>query len=347
MFATLIMNKFDLNGIMHDELQEYFEVMGVKPYRVKQVLDWVYNKKVNSLDQMSNLSKKLREELHKEFYMSSLVLLKEQISQDGTKKFLFGLEDKQQIESVLIPESKRLTLCISTQVGCKFNCTFCYTARSGFVRDLTTGEIINQILYVSQKNIQITNIVIMGMGEPLDNYDNVIKAIKIIFSPWGLGISARKITLSTCGLIPGLKKLKDEDFNINLVISLNASDSNTREQLMPVNKKYPLKDLLQICREYPLKPGRRITFEYILIKEINDSEEDAKRLAHLLKGIKCKINLIPFNRKPDNKIPYNAPKRNRVDNFFKYLVSRKYSVFTRKQRGIDISASCGQLTGKL
>ena len=339
------MSKIDMRGITEDELNEYLRVMGSKPYRAKQVLDWVYNKKIKSIEEMTNLSKKLREDLQNEFYVSGLILLQEMVSKDGTKKCLFELEDKQKIESVLMPDDKRLTLCVSTQVGCKFNCSFCYTGKMGFSRNLTAGEIVNQIMLVSRKEKRITNIVLMGMGEPLDNYENVIKAVKIIYSPWGLGISASKITLSTCGLIPGLKRLKDEKLNINLAISLNASDDNVRNRLMPVNKKYPLKELLKVCREYPLKPNKkRITFEYVLIRDVNDSVKDAKQLADLLKGIKCKINLLPFNKRLDGKSQYDSPDQHKVDKFHEYLISRNFSVFTRKQRGIDISASCGQLT---
>ena len=338
------MDKIDMRGITDNELQEYLKIMGSKPYRAKQVLDWVYNKKIKSIGEMTNLSKKLREDLQKEFYVSNIILLQEVVSKDGTRKYLFEPADKQKIESVLMPDDKRLTLCVSTQVGCKFNCSFCYTGKMGFTRNLTAGEIVNQIMSVSKTGKRITNIVFMGMGEPLDNYENVIKAAKIIFSPWGLGISASKITLSTCGLIPGLKRLKDENLKINLAISLNASDDNVRNRLMPVNKKYPLKELLKACREYPLKPRKRITFEYVLIKDVNDSEKDAKQLADLLKGIKCKINLLPFNKKPDAKIKCETPDQDKVDKFHEYLLSRNFSVFTRKQRGIDISASCGQLT---
>ena len=339
------MNKIDMRGITDAELIEYLKIMGSKPYRAKQVLNWIYNKKSKSIEEMTDLSKKLREDLQNEFYVSGLILLKEMVSKDGTRKYLFELEDKQKIESVLMPDDKRLTLCVSTQVGCKFNCSFCYTGKMGFTRNLTTGEIINQIMLVSRNEKRITNIVFMGMGEPLDNYENVIKAVKIIYSPWGLGISASKITLSTCGLIPGLKRLKDEKLNINLAISLNASDDNVRNRLMPVNKKYPLKELLKVCREYPLKPNKkRITFEYVLIRDVNDSEKDAKQLADLLNGIKCKINLLPFNKRNDSKSQYETPDKDKVDKFHEYLLSRKFSVFTRKQRGIDISASCGQLT---
>ena len=321
--------------------------MGCKPYRVKQVLAWIYNKKINTIEEMTNLSKELREDIQKEFYISGLILLQELVSQDGTRKYLFELEDKQKIESVLMPDDKRLTLCVSTQVGCKFNCSFCYTGKAGFTRNLTAGEIVSQIINISQQDKKITNVVFMGMGEPLDNYENVIKAVKIISSPWGLGISAAKITLSTCGLLPGLKRLKDENLNVNLAISLNASDNKVRSRLMPVNKKYPLEEVLKACREYPPKPRQRITFEYVLIKDVNDSEKDAKQLADLLKGIKCKINLLPFNKRPDDKIPYDATAQNNVNNFHEYLISRKFSVFMRKQRGIDISASCGQLTAQV
>lgn len=337
------MNKIDLREITDEELIEYLKVMGSKPYRAKQVLDWVYKKKIKSIEEMTNLSKKLREDLQKEFYVSGNILLQKLVSKDGTRKYLFELEDKQKIESVLMPDDKRLTLCVSTQVGCKFNCSFCYTGKMGFTRNLTSGEIINQIMSVGKNEKRITNIVFMGMGEPLDNYENVIKAAKIIFSPWGLGIGASKITLSTCGLIPGMKRLKEEKLNINLAISLNASDDNVRNQLMPVNKKYPLKKLLKACREYPLKPKNRITFEYVLIKDLNDSEKDARQLADLLKGIKCKINLLPFNKRPDAKSQYDTPDQDKVNKFHEYLLSRKFTVFMRKQRGIDISASCGQL----
>lgn len=334
----------DIKNLAPDEIQEFLKLAGYKPYRVKQVLGWVYCKKVNSIDDMTNLSKKTREELKKEFYISSLTLLKEQISEDNTEKFLFELEDKLRIESVLIPDDNRLTLCISTQVGCKLKCSFCYTGKVGFTRNLTTGEIINQIVFVSQHNKKITNIVLMGMGEPLDNYKNVIKAVKIICSPSGLGISSRKVTLSTCGLVPGIKKLESENLNINLAVSLNASYDNIREQLMPINKKYPLNELLKACRQYPLKPRQRITFEYVLIKNLNDSKKDAIRLADILKGIKCKINLLPFNKKPNTKSLYEPPAEDTVNKFHEYLISKNFTVFTRKQRGHDISASCGQLT---
>ena len=341
------MIKIDLIGMNHGELNEYLKGMGYEPYRVNQVLDWVYNKKINNIEEMTNLSKKLREDLQKEFYISSLILLQDLVSRDGTRKYLFELEDGLKIESVLIPDDKRLTLCVSTQAGCKFNCAFCYTGKIGFIRNLTSGEIINQIINVSQRDKRITNIVFMGMGEPLDNYKNVIKAVRIISSPWGLRISAGKITLSTCGLIPELKRLKDEKLNINLAVSLNASDNNIRNQLMPINKKYPLKEVLKACREYPLKPRKRITFEYVLIRDVNDSEKDAKQLANLLKGIRCKINLLPFNKKSHAKNQYEASNQDTVNKFHEYLISRKFTVFTRKQRGIDISASCGQLMAQM
>ena len=336
-------NKIDLMGMGSDELQEYLKVMDSKPYRGSQILDWVYSKNIKEIERMTNLPGKLKEDFQKEFYISGLLELQEQVSLDKTRKYLFQLEDGQKIESVLIPDDKRLTLCVSTQVGCKFNCSFCYTGKMGYIRNLTAGEIINQIITVKQQDKKITNIVFMGMGEPLDNYENVIKAVKIISSSWGLGISPGKITLSTCGLVPGLKRLKDEKLNINLSISLNASNNGVRSLLMPVNKKYPISELLRACRGHPLQPGKRITFEYILIKDLNDSEKDAKQLADLLKGIRCKINLLPFNKKSNDKNIYDTPDRNRVNKFHEYLISRKFIVFTRKPRGIDISAACGQL----
>lgn len=338
------MNKIALRGMAESEVQEHIKEIGGKPYSAKQVLSWLYSKLINNIDDMTNLSKSLREKIKEDFYICSLDLLKEEISVDGTRKYLFALEDGQKIESVLIPDEKRSTLCVSTQVGCKFNCSFCFTAKMGFSRDLTADEIVNQIIILKQNGHRITNVVFMGMGEPLDNYENVIKAVKIISSQWGLGISGSKITISTCGFIPGLKKLRKDKININLAISLNAAFDHIREKLMPINKKYPIKDLLNACWAIPMKPRKRITFEYVLIKGVNDSEKDARELASLMKREKCKINLLPFNKKPGSKIEYDAPDEKTVNKFHEYLISRNFSVFTRKQRGADISAACGQLT---
>src|SRR3972149_8365277 len=268
---------------------------------------------------MTNLSIGLRNKLSELAYIPRLSIADKRISKDGTEKYLFILpplhlplepvlseaegkggsggvsEDGNSIESVLIPDEDRLTLCISTQVGCKLNCAFCLTGKGGFIRNLNHYEIIEQILSVRREKKDITNIVLMGMGEPLDNYENVIKSIKTMISPHGLKIPAKKITLSTSGLIPEIKKLAKENLKINLAVSLNASDNETRDKIMPLSKKYPIEDLLKTLKEYPLPPNRRITFEYVMIKGLNDSIEDAIRLSNILKNIKCKINLIPLN----------------------------------------------------
>src|SRR3990172_5450026 len=253
-------------------------------------------------------------------------------------------KDVSSIESVLIPDEDRLTLCISTQVGCKLNCAFCLTGKGGFIRNLNHYEIIEQILSVRREKKDIINIVLMGMGEPLDNYENVIKSIKTMISPHGLKIPAKRITLSTSGLIPEIKKLAKENLKINLAVSLNASDNETRDKIMPLSKKYPIEELLKTLKEYPLPPNRRITFEYVMIKRLNDSIEDAKKLSNILKGIKCKINLIPFNSYEG--VDYEAPDYKNVEDFRNILISQHYTTIIRKSKGADISAACGQLRGK-
>ncbi len=293
---------------------------------------------------MTDLSKEARGLLSQKAYISRLTEVKRQCSIDGTEKFLFALEDGHRIESVLIPEEDRLTLCISTQVGCGMGCTFCLTGKSGLVRNLRSSEIINQVLTIQRsltEGTRLTNIVIMGMGEPLANYNNTMKAIEILTHPLGPAIGARRITLSTSGLVPLIKRLGNSGLNINLAISLNASTDEQRNQIMPINKKYPLAKLLDSCREYPLKRNRMLSFEYVLLDGINNSPEDARRVARLLKGIRCKINLIPFNEFPGSA--YKRPSEESVLAFQEILASHHYSVFIRKSRGADILAACGQL----
>jgi len=338
------MKKIDLRNLSLKELEDFALALGLQRYRGRQLFHWVYGKSVDSLDMMTNLSRETRELLSEKAYISTLREVKKQLSADGTEKFLFELEDGHRIESVLIPEEDRLTLCISTQVGCGMGCTFCLTGKGGLARNLKSSEIVNQVLHV-QKGLPerkvITNIVIMGMGEPLSNYNNVTKAIEILKHPLGPAIGARRITLSTAGLVPGIKKLGESNLNINLAISLNASTDDQRNQIMPINRKYPLKKLIEACREFPLRKGRMLSFEYVLLEGVNDSPEDARRVSNLLKGIPCKINLIPFNEFPG--APYKRPSEEAVLRFQEILTSNNYSVFIRKPRGRDILAACGQL----
>jgi len=338
------MIKTDLRNLNLSELEDFVLKLGLQKYRGRQLFHWVYGKCADSFDVMTDLSKEIRELLSQKAYISKLIEIRKQVSSDGTEKFLFELEDGHRVESVLIPEEERLTLCISTQVGCGMGCAFCLTGKGGLARNLKTSEIVNQVLSV-QKGLpagkHLTNIVIMGMGEPLSNYNNVAKAIEILNNPLGPALGARRITLSTAGLVPGIEKLGESNLNINLAISLNASTDEQRNLVMPINKKYPLKKLIEACREFPLRKGRMLSFEYVLLDGINNSPEDAGRVAKLLKGIRCKINLIPFNEFPG--APYKRPSGESVLRFQEILTEHNYSVFIRKSRGADILAACGQL----
>ncbi|HBA26862.1 MAG TPA: 23S rRNA (adenine(2503)-C(2))-methyltransferase RlmN [Nitrospinae bacterium] len=338
------MQRFNLKDLSLQKMEDLVSSLGEKPYRVHQIYEWVFQKDVSSIGEMTNLSKNLRNQLSELSYISRLSIADKRVSKDGTEKYLLMLEDGNSIESVLIPDEDRLTLCISTQVGCKLNCAFCLTGKGGFIRNLNHYEIIEQILSVRREKKDIINIVLMGMGEPLDNYENVIKSIKTMISPHGLKIPAKRITLSTSGLIPEIKKLAKENLKINLAVSLNASDNETRDKIMPLSKKYPIEELLKTLKEYPLPPNRRITFEYVMIKRLNDSIEDAKKLSNILKGIKCKINLIPFNSYEG--VDYEAPDYKNVEDFRNILISQHYTTIIRKSKGADISAACGQLRGK-
>lgn len=329
-----------------EELEHLMEEWGESRFRHKQIIEWLYLKKAGSFALMTNLSKDLRAKLEARFTLRSLKIQDYRESNDGSVKFLFALKDGNAVEGVYMPDENRRALCVSTQVGCKFRCAFCLTGKMGFIRNLSLAEILEQVLAVQEwlgPEKSLTNMVLMGMGEPLDNYDNVMKALRIFNSPSGFKFGGRKITLSTVGLLPALERFKQEDLKINLAISLNAVDDAARSRLMPANKKYPLKDLLKFCREYPLQPGRRITFEYVLVPGVNDTDEDAEKLSRLLRGIKCKVNLIPLNS--GEGVPFSPMPQDRVDRFHEILVNSNVSVFTRKSRGLDILAACGQLGG--
>jgi 23S rRNA (adenine2503-C2)-methyltransferase len=334
----------DLKDLTQGELEQFVLDLGEERYRAKQLIKWLYQKTTTDFNEMTDLSKPLRETLRRVAFISFLTPKKVETSLDGSRKFLFPLMDGQSVESVLIPDESRLTLCISTQVGCPLGCRFCLTGKMGFVRNLTLSEMLNQILAAQPDAAprgRITNIVLMGMGEPLANYDNTLKAIEIMQHELGLGLSARRITLSTAGLVPQMERLIKAGLRFQLAVSLNAADDDTRSFLMPINKTHPLKDILEICRRFPLRPRERITFEYVLIGGINDSPRDALRLARLIKGIRCKVNLIPLNE--SQELEFQRPSDETVHEFQKILLDRHITCIIRKSRGGDISAACGQL----
>jgi 23S rRNA (adenine2503-C2)-methyltransferase len=338
------MKQNNLIGYSYSLLQEFLIDHGMKPYRAHQIFIWIYHYKLYDFDRMSNLSKALRALLKEYFYMSLPQIRSKTKSKDGSIKYLFELKDGLTIESVWMPADKRKTLCVSSQVGCRLACTFCMTGAMGLKRNLSSDEIIGQYLAVNENlsdENQITNIVFMGMGEPLDNYDATIAAIRLMIMPEALRLSSRKITLSTAGQVDLIAKFKNEGLHVNLAISLNATDNKTREEIMPINKKYPIEDLINCLREYPLKPSRRFTFEYVMLEGINDRDEDARRLSKLLHGIPCKVNLILFNKFFPSK--FDPPSKKRAHAFQQYLLSKNYTVFIRQNRATDILGACGQL----
>ena len=337
----------DIKELTTEQLILWLEERNIKPYRAKQILKWIYMRQADTFEVMTDLGKEIRKCLSRHFSINRLEKERTETSQDGSKKFLFKLIDGKYIESVLIPEKNHYTLCISSQVGCAQRCRFCLTGRVGLVRNLTKGEIIAQVRDVAndlENSKPLTNIVMMGMGEPLANYSNVVGAVATITdSDSGLGFSNRRLTVSTAGLIPKLSQLGRETA-VNLAISLNAANNKTRDMLMPINRKYPLEKLLEACARYPLMPRRRITFEYIIIKGVNDSEEDAKRLAGLLRPIHAKINLIPFNTFEGSD--FERPDEHVILTFKEILKKNNYTAVIRHSKGQDISAACGQLSAK-
>ena len=338
--------KINLKSMGRDEFQTYLVGRGFKKFRAGQILTWVYTNYARSFEEMTNIPKMERALLSSIFVISTPNIVRTEVSKDGTRKFLFALEDAHTVESVLIPDEDRQTLCISSQVGCQQACRFCLTGSRGFTRDLKAFEIVDQVLEISrilhqEKKRRITNIVLMGMGEPLANYDEVLKALLVIASDTGLGFATRRVTVSTNGLVPEIEKLGKSGVRVNLAISLNATTDEVRDRIMPVNQRYPIKELLAACRHYPLESRRRITFEYVMLRGVNDTAEDARRLARLLRGIKCKVNLIPFNPFPGSV--FDRPDDAAVLSFQRILLDHHYITPVRESRGRDISAACGQL----
>ena len=328
-----------------DSLKEEFINMGEKPFRAEQVFKWLYEEKVKEFDEMTNLSLALREKLKENYTMCNFNILKKQESSDGTKKYLFDILDGNAIETVLMSYHHGYSLCVSSQVGCKMGCKFCASTGIQFARNLTSGEIVEQILAVEQdNNIRISNIVFMGIGEPLDNYDNVVNAIRIINNQKGINIGARHISISTSGLVPKIYKLAEENIQCTLSISLHATTNEKRSSMMPVNKLYPIEELLKACKDYINKTTRRISFEYALAKDNNDNLEDAKRLVHLLKGMICHVNLIPINKIENGA--YTKSSNENIMKFRDYLNDHGIVATIRRELGSDIDAACGQLRRK-
>ena len=369
----------DIKAQTQEELVAQFQAWGEPSYRIAQLLDWLYARRVTSWDAMTNLPKALREKLGKQFSLRTLELVKKQGSHDTTQKFLWRLSDQSLIESVLIPAnpalygeaSDRHTLCVSTQVGCAYGCRFCASGLDGWKRNLTPDEIVEQVLGIERWAAEqgravsessatasappngasnatgnsgtrlVDNLVIMGMGEPLANYDNLIKALKILNAPWGGGIGARKITISTSGLAPQIRRLADDPLQFRLAISLHGATDETRNKIMPVNRKYPLNELAAACEYYQQKKGRMLTFEYILIAGVNDGLDQVKPLAQLARRLNAKVNLIPYNKVED--LPWERPSEEVQEKFLAALEQQKVIATLRREKGHDIDAACGQL----
>ncbi|MGA1845796.1 23S rRNA (adenine(2503)-C(2))-methyltransferase RlmN [Deferribacter abyssi] len=337
---------YKIDCLSKAELQKLVEVLGEKPFRGKQLFKWIYQKGVIDFSSMTDISKTFREKLSKSYSFTKLK--KEHIvtsKLDGSKKILFKLEDNNFIESVLMFDENRITACISTQVGCKMGCKFCNTAKIGFVRNLTAGEILRQVIelnnILSESGKKLTNIVFMGMGEPLDNLKNLEKSLEIILDEDGLNFSHRKVTISTAGLLDKLEKLVNKNFKVNIAISLNASDNKKRNLIMPINKKFDINDIVKVIKKLPVPKRKRITLEYVMIKNFNDSTADALKLAKLLNGLPIKVNLIIYNKTKRSNL--DSPDLNSALNFQKTLINNGIATFIRKSFGADIEAACGQL----
>jgi len=333
--------------LTRDQLLDWLAERDIAAYRADQIRKWIYLRQVDSFDLMSDISKEIRGLLAQHFVVGRLGVERVETSRDGSRKYLFRLNDGKYIETVLIPERDHYTLCVSSQVGCAQGCLFCLTAAGGLERNLSRAEIIAQVRDIKsrlEEPQRLRNIVFMGMGEPLANYKNLVSAIGTITdNDAGLRFASRRVTVSTAGLVPKIAAL-GRDTKVNLAVSLNATDNGTRSRLMPINRRYPLETLLEACRQYPLPPGRRITFEYILIQGINDSRDDALRLAKLLQPIRSKINLIPFN--PHEGCSFERPSEAAIKAFYDILFAKNYTVIIRRSKGQDISAACGQLRAR-
>lgn len=328
-----------------EELKKELQTINEKPFRAEQIFKWLYQEKVKSFDEMTNLSLDLREKLKQNYTICNYNILKKQESKDGTIKYLFDVLDGNAIETVLMSYHHGYSICVSSQIGCKMGCKFCASTGINFIRSLTSGEIVEQIIAVEQdQNIRISNVVFMGIGEPLDNYDNVVNAIHIINNPKGLNIGARHISVSTSGLVPKIYQLAEENIQCTLSISLHATNNEKRSAMMPVNNAYPIEELIKACKDYIAKTNRRISFEYALAKDNNDNLDDAKELVKLLKGMLCHVNLIPINKIENGQ--YSKSTNENIMKFRDYLNDHGIVATIRRELGSDIDAACGQLRRK-
>lgn len=328
-----------------EELKEELQSINEKPFRAEQIFKWLYQEKVKSFDEMTNLSLELREKLKQNYTICNYNILKKQESKDGTIKYLFDVLDGNAIETVLMSYHHGYSICVSSQIGCKMGCKFCASTGINFIRSLTSGEIVEQIIAAEQdQNIRISNVVFMGIGEPLDNYDNVVNAIHIINNPKGLNIGARHISVSTSGLVPKIYQLAEENIQCTLSISLHATNNEKRSAMMPVNNAYPIEELIKACKDYIAKTNRRISFEYALAKNNNDNLDDAKQLVKLLKGMLCHVNLIPINKIENGQ--YSKSTNENIMKFRDYLNDHGIVATIRRELGSDIDAACGQLRRK-
>lgn len=350
---TAEQEKINLLGLNRQDMEAFFLDLGEKPFRASQLLQWIHQLGVSDFAQMTNLSKALREKLAEVAMIQAPEVVLQQDSSDGTWKWLLKLADGNCIETVYIPERQRGTLCVSSQVGCALDCSFCSTAQQGFNRNLSVGEIISQVWAATRSfeggshrnNRSVTNVVLMGMGEPLANFDNVAKAMDLMMDDHCYGLSKRRVTLSTSGIVPAMGRLKERS-DVSLAVSLHAPNNELRDQLVPINKKYPLEALMAACKAYFPQSGKRVvTFEYVMLQEVNDSPEHAQQLIQLVKEIPCKINLIPFNPFPNSG--YERSSGNRIHRFAQILMAAGLNTTTRKTRGDDIDAACGQLVGQV
>lgn len=336
----------DILSMTFEELSDEFVNLGFPKFRAKQIYEWLHKHLAADYDEMSNIPKNLREDLKEKFPILNCTIEKKQVSKiDGTVKYLFRLHDGDYVESVVMKYKYGYTICVSSQVGCKMGCAFCASTLGGFQRSLNAGEILSQ-LYTAQKDIgeRISHIVLMGMGEPLDNFDNVMRFIELVTDERGVNISMRNISLSTCGIIPRINELLDKHLQLTLSISLHAPDNEIRSQIMPVNIKYPVDDLLKVCRKYTKETSRRISFEYSMLLGFNDTDECAKLLASKLKGMLCHVNLIPVNEVAES--PYKPSTPERIEKFIEILSKSGINATVRRKLGSDIDASCGQLRQK-
>ena len=328
-----------------EELKEILIDLGEKPYRAEQIFKWIMQENVTSFDDMSNIPIELRNKLKEKFDLHIFNILQKQVSKDGTKKYLFDVLDGNAIESVLMEYKHGFTICVSSQIGCKMGCKFCASTGVKFSRNLTAGEIVEQLLAIQRdENIKISNLVFMGIGEPLDNYDNVMKAIAILNNPKGINMGARHISISTSGLVPRIYELADKNIQCTLSISLHSANNEKRSQMMPVNNVYNIEKLMKACKYYTEKTNKRISFEYALAKENNDNLEDAKELVKLLKGMLCHVNLIPINKIENGK--FNKSTNENILKFRDYLNEKGIVATVRRELGSDIDAACGQLRKK-